>query len=204
MSQSTVRALPGFARTWVPFTLAIASFIISTYTFVVTTREPVVDVVLPQQIRLSVNSNSPEPFSIAFLQPTFVHAGPSQQVEVIESIHLILTPPGANNTNRHTVRWRETGTFVQDATSPAINYRWVGDPAPLLLSRETAQSPLAVFYGDSALIWAPGAWRAELRVTRAAGAPDLHARFTFNISHEDFDLLNTDDGSYVSLPIVLE
>jgi len=204
MSQSTVRAVPGFMSKWVPFTIAVTSFVISMYTFFVTTREPVVDVVLPQQIRISVSVNAPDPFSIAFLQPTFVHAGPSQQVEVVETIYMILTPPGESNTRRHTIDWRETGRFVQDATSPAINYQWVGDPAPLLLSRETAQSPLAVFYGDPNLIWSPGQWTAELHGTRKAGDPDLTARFTFTISQEKFDLLNTGGGTYISVPVVPE
>jgi hypothetical protein len=174
------------------------------YTFFVTTREPIVDVLLPQQIRISVSTGAADPFSIAFLQPTFVHAGPSQQVEVVEGIYLILTPPGVSNTQRHTITWRETGVFEQEATSPAINFRWVGDPAPLLLSRETAQSPLAVFYGDPDLIWAPGRWTAELHGTRTAGEPDLVARFAFNIPQEKFDLLASSRGTYVSLPVVPE
>jgi hypothetical protein len=200
MSQTTVRAVPNFMSKWVPFAIAVTSFIVSMYTFFITQREPIVDVVLPQQIRISVNTSNGVPFSIAFLRPTFVNAGPSQQVEVVETMHIILTPPGTST--RHRIEWRETGAFVQDPTSPAINYLWHADPAPLLLSRETAQSPLAVFYGDTNLIWAPGEWRAELHGTRMAGDPDLVARFTFTITQELFDLLNTGAGRHISIPIV--
>ena len=199
MSQSSLRAMPGFMSKWVPFTIALTSFVVSMYTFFITQREPVVDVVLPQQIRISVNRSGAAPFSIAFLRPTFVHAGPSQQVEVVETMRLELTPPDTATT--HTIEWRETGNFVQDATSPAINYQWVADPAPLLLSRETAQSPIAVFYGDPELVWSPGVWQAVLLGTRAAGDPDLVARFDFELSQERVDLLNGVGGVYVSLPI---
>lgn len=200
MSRSTLHAVPGFMSKWVPFTIAIASFVVSMYTFFVTTREPVVDVVLPQNIRVSVSSHATDPFSIAFLQPTFVHAGPSQRVEVVESMRLIFTAPD-DTTTRFTMPWRETGAFYQEPTSPAISYRWVADPSPVLLSRETAQSPLGVFYGDSDLVWSPGVWTAELRATRAAGDPDLVSRFTFDISSEKFDLLSAATGVYVSVPI---
>lgn len=201
MSETTIRAVPGFMNKWVPFTIALTSFIVSMYTFFVTTREPVVDVVLPQTIRVSVNWNAPTPFSMAFLQPSFVHAGPSQQVEVVETMRLIFTPPGSAVTTRYTLPWRETGKFYQETTSPAINYLWIADPAPLLLSRETAQSPLALFYGDPDLVWAPGVWTAELRGTRAAGDPDLVARFTFEIPQEKFDQMVTDRGIYIALDV---
>lgn len=199
MSQSTIRAVPGFMSKWVPFTIAVTSFIVSMYTFFITQREPVVDVVLPQMIRISVNGSGPAPFSIAFFRPTFVHAGPSQQVEVVETMRLILTPP--SGAAGHTVEWRETGAFTQDPTSPAINYQWLADPAPLLLSRETAQSPIAVFYGDPSLVWEPGEWRAEFHGTRMAGEPDLVARFTFTVTQEYFDLLSLADSRYIGLPI---
>lgn len=200
MSQNTMRAVPGFMKNWVPFSIAIISFVVSMYTFFITTREPVVDLVLPQQIRVSVNWSRAEPFSVALFQPTFVHAGPSQQVEVIESMALTLYPT-ATPTDTHTIEWKETGRLFTDSTTQVITYEWLADPAPLLLSRESAQSPLAVFYGADGLVWWPGEWRAEIRATRAEGDPDLVARFTFTVSQENFDLLRGGTPTYVNLPI---
>lgn len=200
MTQTTIRAVPGFMRNWVPFSIAIVSFVVSMYTFFLTQREPVVDIVLPQSIRASVNWSGAEPFSVALFQPTLLHAGPSEQVEVIETMALTLYPT-ATPTDTHTIGWREVGRLYSEPVSGTITYEWVADPSPLMLTRETAQSPLGAFYGAPDLVWWPGEWQAEIRATRAEGDPDLVSRFSFTVSQEDFDLLRSGTPTYVSLPI---
>lgn len=201
MSNNAIRAVPGFMKNWVPFSIALVSFVVSMYTFIITQREPVVDLVLPQQMRLSVNWTRAEPFSVALFQPTLLSAGPSQQVEVVQDMTLTLHPT-ARPTDTHTIEWQEVGRLYTDSATGTINYEWIADPAPLLLTRESAESPLGAYYGDNALVWWPGEWKAVVRAVRAEGKPDLVARFSFDISQEQFDLLRSGAQSYVSVALI--
>lgn len=201
---------PRFVITWVPIVTALLSIALSIYTFFVARGAPVVELLLPQQIRLAQGAEIG--YAYAYFQPTFLHAGPSDRVEVVRAMRLEFAPAGATDdatddavadadATPATLDWRESGRMVWEPATQTIGYAYSADAAPLLLSRETAQSPLGVFYGPPGWYLTPGTWRATFTAERAAGPP-LVARFSFTLDAATIDQLNLSGGN-IFIPVAI-
>lgn len=201
MAAETARKPTNALFTWIPFTAtltALISFAVSMYTFVLTTRTPSVEVILPQRIRLAQGEESG--YAYGYFQPTFVHSGPSQQAEVIRAMRLELTPAGGGETLAF--EWRESGRLDYDPATGQSTYVYEGDATPLLLTRETAQSPLGVFYGPPGMLLMLGTWRGLLVAERTLNQTSLRAAFTLTLDEESIARLNESNGSvYLGFPI---
>ncbi len=185
--------------TWVPFAIAVASFALSAYTFTVSNRLPAVEVILPNQIRLAQGEQFG--YAYAYFQPTFVHAGASTQVEVIRAARLEFAPQAGGDPVAF--EWRETGYIAYDPATRGLNYVYEGDFAPLLLSRETAQSLLGTYFGPPGWYFTPGTWRGTLTAERVKNQRPLVASFTFTLDEERLEILNQGGGT-TFLPFEIE
>jgi hypothetical protein len=72
--------LPDWLSKWVPLTTSITSFFIATYTFIVTTSQPELQLILPRQVRIAQGI---ETGPYLYLQPVIVSSGQSERSEVI-------------------------------------------------------------------------------------------------------------------------
>jgi hypothetical protein len=182
-----------------PIVIALSSFVLSAYTFAINSRMPQVEIILPRQIRVAQG----EQFGYAYVyfQPTFVHAGASTQVEVVRSARLEFAP--VDGGDPVAFDWRESGRFAYDPATRSLNYVYEDDFAPLLLSRETAQSTLGTFFGPPGWYFTPGQWRATLTAERVKNQRPLAASFIFTLDEESVETLNTAGGT-IFLPFELE
>jgi hypothetical protein len=145
--------------------------------------------VLPQQIRLV--QGDPPNAAYLYLQPTLVHTGRSERVEVVQGMSLELAPAQGEPA---VFTWGEVGQLHFDSATQATTYVYTGDAAPLLLSRQTAQSPFAVFNGPPGWEFGAGRYRAELLVQRAVAATPLRIPFTFELTDADVEVMNAAPG----------
>ena len=188
-TQLRERHAPRLVATWLPIVIAVASFAISIYTLLAAARPPAVQAVLPQQIRLI--QAAPPGAAYLYLQPTLVHTGRSEQVEVVQSMSLEITPPQGEPA---AFTWGEMGQLHFDSATQATTYVYAGDAAPLLLSRQTAQSPFAVFNGPPGWQFGAGRYRADLVVQRAIAATPLRVAFSFELTDADVEVMNAAPG----------
>jgi hypothetical protein len=190
------------ATTWVPISIALVSFALSIYTFVMTSRPPSLEIILPQQIRIAQGEQIG--YAYAYFAPTLANVGASEQIEVVPAMRIELTPPqGAQD--GVALEWRQTGSLDYDPASQQANFNYVGDAAPLLLTRQSAASPLGVFFGPPGFYLTSGTWRGELVIERTSHAQPLRVPFAFTLSEEEVAALNEGQGdSYVAFPVVPE
>lgn len=199
MSNTQPGRAPHLVITWVPIAIAVASFIISGYTFVVTSQSPVVELILPQTIRIAQGEDFG--YAYSYFQPTLVSTGRSQQVAVVREMNLDFAPADGSSDGA-TFDWRESGNITYDPQTRATSYVYQNDAAPLLISRETAQSPLGTFYGPPDWYFTPGKWRGTLTATLAGGLAPIRMPFVFSITDADASAMQDGGGSvYVTLEI---
>lgn len=198
MSDSSPTA-PRFVITWVPFSIAVVSFVISIYTFFITSRPAQVEVILPQHIRIAQGEEFG--YAYAYFQPTIVSTGRSQQVEVVRDLTLDFAPVRGGD-EASLFEWRESGRIAYDPATRQTTYEYQSDAAPLLLTRETAQSPLGTFYGPPGWYFTPGEWQGTLTAQLANNRPPVQSSFRFTLTEEEIATVNAGGGRvYVSLDI---
>jgi hypothetical protein len=197
MTNASERHFTAIASTWFPISIALASFALSIYTFVITSRPPALEVILPQQIRIAQGADFG--YAYAYFAPTLANVGASERIEVVPAMRIELSAPSADGA---TMEWRQTGSLDYDPATQQANFNYVGDAAPLLLTRQTAASPLGVYFGPRDFYLTPGTWRGELIVDRTSNALPLRVPFTFALTQADIDTLEAGGGgSYLAFAV---
>lgn len=163
---------------WAATAAGVVALALSLYNFAELQRKPTIDVTLPHLLRIGLAGKD-----IKFqVQPTVATRFKTQDVEVIRDGRLQLTPTGSISSSRRPVfYWSETGTYVYDFASDSINYRWVGDPAPFIVSQDKPQQPTFVFKANN---WSfqPGRYDGSLQLSRSENHNPLTKKFCLIIS----------------------
>jgi hypothetical protein len=175
---------------WVPITASLVSLVLSVTNLVTANREPEVLVVPPRQVRVAQG----EDFGFAYLyvQPAFVHTGQNDRIEVIQDMMVRIDPAGGGAAAEF--KWDEQAELVYDQTSKSLNYRYVADAVPLLVSPRNAQVPLAVFNGPQGWYFKPGTHRATIVAHRVVHSAPLEAAFEFTMTEKDVEFLSSSRG----------
>ena len=187
--------------TWVPLVASLTSLVLSISSIVISTRDPAVTILLPDQIRFVQGERIG--FAYAYLQPTFVSRGENDRVEVIRDMHLELTPVGGGETV--TFGWDEVGRLTFDPADQSLTYEYLADAVPLLIAPDSAENPLSLFQGPPGWFLEAGTYRVELVAGRVVASSSLESEFEITLSDADIDFLNgSDGGQFLTLPVTAE
>jgi hypothetical protein len=101
-----------------------------------------------------------------------------------------------------TFAWKESGKFEYDPTDATTSYVYTADAAPLIVSLNTAQSPVATFFGPDGWSFEPGIYRITFIAERAVAAEPLLGTFEVSFSDSQINTLLSGMGErYMSFPI---
>ncbi|RPF33621.1 hypothetical protein [Streptomyces sp. TLI_185] len=163
---------------WAATLAAVVALAFSIYNFAEIQKKPKIDLTLPHLLRTGTVDHG-----IAFeIQPTVSTRFKTQDVEVIRDARLQLTPVGSISSSRKpTFYWHENGTYVYDAASDQINYHWVSDPAPFIVSQDKPQQPTLNFWADN-WTFKPGRYEGSLQLSRSESHSPLIKKFCLIVS----------------------
>lgn len=185
---------------WVPIVTAIVSLIISLYTFVVTTDDPDVRLILPEVVRIA-QGGADGPY--LYIEPIFIGAGLSDRIEVITDVHIRVEP--ANQLGGGVeFTWDEQGAWVFDANTQSLSWAFTGDAGAFLVSAKSAQQFTGLFIGPADWLFAPGRYRITLVADRATTRVPLSRSFEVDLLQEDIEFLNQSEGTRFLTFSVLE
>lgn len=182
---------------WVPVTTAFVSLMFSVGSIFISTREPAVVMILPDQVRVAQG----EDFGFAYLyvQPAFVNTGRNERVEVIRNMKLHIAAAAGGPPAEFV--WGNQAELVYDRATNQLNYRYVADAVPLVVGPRSAQVPFSVFNGPKGWYFNPGAYRLTLSAQRVVSRRPLQETFEITFADKDVDFLNKSRGrSFLVFP----
>ena len=179
---------------WLPLLIATISFATSTYTFFATNAAPDLALTMPAFVRVAQGPNLGGG-AIVYLQPSFANVGQSARVEVISGMALRVQP--ASGGEPATFIWREIGRFVPDTTTAGLfrlNYEYVSDAQPLLVSQGNPQAPVGTFIGPVGWYFAPGTYKITLIASRQVNTAPLQRTIQITLTDASIAALNERGG----------
>lgn len=182
---------------WVPLATSAVSLVLSVSSIVVSTREPEVVMILPDQARVAQGEDFG--FAYMYVQPAFVNTGVNTRVEVIRTMTLEVEP--ADGGKPVEFYWDERGELVYDQAARSLNYRYTADAVPLLVSPRDAQVPFAVFNSPKGWYFKAGTYRIRLIAHRVVSERPLEGAFEITLAQKDIDFLTGSRGrSFLVFP----
>jgi len=176
---------------WLPLLIATISFATSTYTFFATNAAPDLSLTMPAFVRVAQGPNLGN-VAVVYLQPSFTNTGQSARVEVISGMTLRVQPASGGDPVEFS--WQEIDRFVLDPLTGKLNYEYVSDAQPLLVSQGNPQAPLANFNGPQGWYFAPGAYRITLIASRQVNTAPLQRTIQITLSDAIIAALNEKGG----------
>lgn len=182
---------------WVPLTAALLSLALSVTAIWISTQQPDVALVLPDNIRVAQGRWQGAAFT--YLQPTFVSTGSNERIEVLRDMTLrVRTPGGA----MHDMAWTEQVRLVGGAGSDGLSYEYVADAGPLLVSARSAASPVCLFMAPAGFFFEPGHYTFTLVAERVVAGAPLQASFDVTLTADDIAVIDpADSRRFVTVPI---
>ncbi|HEX3270712.1 MAG TPA: hypothetical protein VHR15_08680 [Ktedonobacterales bacterium] len=179
---------------WLPLLIATVSFATSTYTFFATNAAPDLALTMPVFVRVAQGPNLGN-VAVAYLQPSFTNTGQSARVEVISGMTLRVQP--ASGGEAATFTWQEIGRFVPDTTTGGLfrlNYEYVSDAQPLLVSQGSPQTPVATLIDPAGWYFTPGAYKITLIANRQVNTAPLQRTIQITLTDASIAALNEQGG----------
>ena len=170
---------------WVPLTAALLSLALSVAAIYVSTRQPDVLLILPDQIRVAQGRETGGAY--VYLQPAFVSTGANDRVEVIRDMVLEVTSPSGD---RASFTWDQELRLVTDPETGALNYEYVADAVPILVGPRDAAAPLSLFDAPNGWFFAPGSYTFEVAADRVVVGQPLSAEFGLTLTAENIEFLD--------------
>jgi hypothetical protein len=174
---------------WVPVTTALVSLVFSVSTLFVSTREPAVVMLVPDQIRVAQGDDFG--YAYMYIQPAFVNTGRNERVEVIRDMKVRVAGAAGQPAE---FSWGNQAELVFDRTTNQLSYRYVADAVPLVVSPRNAQVPFSVFNGPKGWYFGAGAYRFTLSAHRVVARQPLQETFEITFGEKDIDFLNKSRG----------
>lgn len=192
---------PALLTQWVALLASILSLTISSFTLVMTNREPDVAGLMPDQVRL-VQGGSQAPY--LYLQPAFVRTGASQRAEIITGMKVRVEPlEGGRPTGAGAdFVWTEQGKWLYDPAVRETTWSYTSDDGPFVVSPEQAQVFTGVFTGPPEWRFAPGAYRLTLTADRLVGGEPVQLVGEMVLTEEEVDTLDAGEGArFLGIPV---
>lgn len=182
--------LPEQLSAWVSIITAVVSLAISLYTLIVTTYEPELLLIMPNQVRIAQGGNS-GPY--LYLQPTFVSTGLSERAEVIRWIQVeVARVDGTGETIEFA--WDEQGQWVNDPETMFFNWVFTADAGPFLVSARNAQHSMGLFIGPRDWRFEAGRYRITLTAERITVADPLVKSVEVELAEDEVEYINQSQG----------
>ncbi|HYI21530.1 MAG TPA: hypothetical protein VEX62_02740 [Candidatus Limnocylindrales bacterium] len=186
VSERMREPLKGFLTLkWVPLTAALLSLVLSVAAIYVSTRQPDVLLILPDQIRVAQGRETGSAY--VYLQPAFVSTGANERVEVIRDMILEVTSPSGERTS---FSWDQELRLVTDPDTGALNYEYVADAVPILVGPRDAAAPLSLFDAPHDWFFAPGSYTFAVAADRVVVGQPLSAQFSLTLTPENIAFLD--------------
>jgi hypothetical protein len=170
---------------WVPLTAALLSLVLSVAAIYVSTRQPEVMLIMPDQIRIAQGRESGSAY--VYLQPAFVSTGTNERIEVIRDMTLDVRSPAGDATS---FRWDQVLRLVSNPDSDGLSYEYVADAVPLLVGPRNASSPLSLFDAPDGWHFAPGTYTFALNADRVVVGEPLRGEFSVTLTPENVAFLD--------------
>jgi len=170
---------------WVPLTAALVSLVLSVTAIYVSTRQPDVLLILPDQIRVAQGRESGGAY--VYLQPAFVSTGANDRVEVIRDMVLEVTSPSGE---RASFSWDQELRLVTDPETGALGYEYVADAVPILVGPRDAAAPLSLFDAPNGWFFVPGSYTFVVAADRVVVGQPISARFSLTLTPENVAFLD--------------
>ncbi|MEV7384408.1 hypothetical protein [Streptomyces lydicus] len=165
---------------WASTVAGVAALAISLYNFTELQQNPQIDVTLPHTLRLGQEGKA----SVIYVQPTVSTRLKTQSVEVVRDTRLDVIPAGSTSSSARPVfYWSASGTWAYDFNADSIDWRWIGDPAPFIVSQDKPQQPTLRFQAND---WSfrPGRYKGVLKLSRSGGRNALFQTFCLMMPKE--------------------
>lgn len=185
------RSIPESLSVWVSIITAVISLAISLYTLVITTYQPEVLLIMPNQVRITQGGQSGP---LLYVQPVFISTGLSERVEVITALRVQVEPSDRSAAAVDFV-WDEQGTWVVDPDTQWFNWVFTGDSGPFLVSAENAQNFTGLFIGPREWLFEPGEYRITVVADRITDAQPLEGTVEVTLTEDDLAYLNQSQGA---------
>ena len=184
---------------WVPLTAALLSLTLSIVAIYAATQQPSVSLLMPDQVRVAQGRSSGAAY--LYLQPAFVNTAQNNRVEVIRAMSLHVTSPDANAAATD-FSWMQVLRLTTDPATGGLNYEYVADAVPLVVSPSNAASPLSLFEAPRGWFFSPGTYHFTLTSDRVVAGSPLTAQFEITLSQADIDTLEQPGPDrFITLPI---
>ncbi len=179
---------------WISLGIALVSFWFAVEARSLASREPEVLFIGPEHVRLAQGDDFN--FAYFYLQPAFVSTGQNDRVEVIRDMHVeVVRAPDSTSLPPAAFEWRELARLTQDPVDNSLNYEYLADAMPLLISPRMAQQPFCVFYGPPGWYFQPGEYQLRLVATTIIRSQRLSFDFLLSLSADDVSFLNKARGN---------
>lgn len=197
-AETARRRLLTFATlSWVPLAGATLSLVLSVISIIVSTREPQIVLIAPEHVRVAQGEDFG--YAYMYLQPALVSTGQNDRVEVVRDLSVRVEPMDGGE--GATFEWDEVVRLVP-AEGDALDYEYVADAVPLLVSPRTAQAPLASFTGPDGWYFEAGTYRLTIHAVRVVGSGDLSQTVQMTLTDEQVTDLNESRGrQFIQLPL---
>jgi len=180
--------------------IALSSFWFAIEARSLASREPDVILIGPDIVRVAQGIDFG--FAYIYMQPAFVSTGENDRVEVISDMRLhVLDGPDGATLPTAAFYWDEQARLEEHPETRTLDYRWVADAAPLLVSPSMAQVPFSVFNGPDGWYFVPGTYEMQLVADRTVATAPLTFDFQIDFSDEEVEFLNDQRGNaWMSFP----
>jgi len=180
-------------HTWGSFAISLVSLLIAVNAYIQATREPQVVVIMPEIVRVAQGEDYG--FAYLYLQPAFVNTAKNDRAEVIRIMALLVERVGDSSTTESaSFSWAEQATFEYDPATGELNYRWLADAAPLVVSPDRAQTPICVFNGPPGWYFEAGTYRLTLIADLVVGTEEVSGTVEIAPSESEIQTLNGSRG----------
>ena len=172
---------PWFERiqTFTGIVTGIAALTLSIMNWIQLNHRPSVTMTMPSLIRISQGTD----YANVYLQPTFTVAEKTDLTGIVSWVRLEVEPlAGSAAPPAPRLFWEETVDFVYNAQSGEADYRYLSDPAPIVVTQDKPQLPYILFESDRP--FGAGDWQWRVIAERQHQTP-LVAEMCVHLSTED-------------------
>lgn len=185
---------------WVPLTAATVALVLSVSNCVVSLRQPEVTLIPSELIRVAQgHDNGPQGAAYVYYQATFLSTGVNDHVEGISDMHIDVVPVDIPGVQPTTFTWTEVLRFVADPTTGGLQYQYVADAAPLLISKSSGASPTALFEAPPGWFFAAGTYRMTLVATRVVVSEPLRTSFDVTLTPEQMAIIEPVPSRFIGI-----
>jgi hypothetical protein len=175
-----------------PVAIALLSLVLSIYSLIEGSREPVIWLSAPDVVRVAAGERA-----WFYAQPRLVSAARNDRVAVISGLSLDVSGPDGDAPATFT--WDEQGTWQYDPAGQALTWIYLADPAPLVVGPSSPQLPTCLFTGPPGWRWQGGTYWVTIIAARGPDAAPLQTDFTMTLPAQSADQVNAQPGTWVGV-----